>query len=159
VAKTTATVKDFASEDIRHLVEELQIHRIELEIQNDELRRAQLELEAERDRHANLFDISPVGYLTLSEKGLILEANLTGAGMLGVERSYLLGKPLTGYITRDTQDAYYLHRSMLFETKSQQTCELKLVKKTVRNFMLACKVSWWKMPQATSTRFERYLPI
>ena len=79
-----------SSEETRHLLHELRVHQIELEMQNEELRRAQEELEAARARYFDLYDLAPVGYLVLSEKGLILEANLRAATLFGVPRADLL---------------------------------------------------------------------
>lgn len=114
---------------IRELVHELQIHQIELEMQNEELRRVQEELDESRARYFDLFDLAPVGYCTISEKGLILEANLTAAFMLGVERSALVKQPVSRFIVRENQDTYYLLRKRLFETGKPQTCELQMLKK------------------------------
>jgi len=114
--------------------EDLRIHQIELESQNEELRRSQLELEAARDRYSDLYDFAPVGYITISEKGLILEANLTVTTMLGEEKSSMIGKSLSRFITSDTQDVFYLHLKKLLETKSKQTCELRLKKKDDTRF-------------------------
>ena len=127
--KNPDAVKEISTEDFQGLIEELHIHQIELEMQNKELRQAQLELEAVRDRFVDLFDYAPVGYITASEKGLILEANLTVTIMLGVERSVLIGEPFSRFISRDTQDDFYFLVNKLLETKAEQTCELKLVKK------------------------------
>lgn len=85
------------------------MHQIELEMQNEELRRVQQELEASRDRYASLYDFAPVGYLTPSEQGIILEVNRTAAAMLGVERDRLIKQPLPRFIVRKDQDIYYLH--------------------------------------------------
>ncbi|MCP4519125.1 MAG: PAS domain S-box protein, partial [Delftia sp.] len=114
--------------DVERLVHELRVHQIELELQNDELRRAQGELQASRDRYFDLYDLAPVGYFTLSWEGLILEANLTGAAMLGVEIGRLLNKkPLSHFIIRDDQATFLLRHQAAFETGARQTCELGMV--------------------------------
>ena len=110
------------------LLHELQVHQIELEMQNEELRRAQEELEASRARYFDLYDLAPVGYFTLSEQGLILEANLTAARLLGVERSALVKQPLSRFILPEDQDIYYRHRKQLFETGAPQVWELRLLR-------------------------------
>ena len=84
-------------ESMANLIHELQVHQIELKMQNKELRRIQGELEKGRDQYSHLYDFSPVGYVTLTEKGIIHEANLTLASMLGVERSVLVGKPFSSF--------------------------------------------------------------
>jgi PAS domain S-box-containing protein len=120
---------DDTPEQTANLVHELQVHQIELEMQNEELRRAQEELEASRAKYFDLYDLAPVGYFTLSEPGLILEANLTATTMLGVPRSSLVKQPFTHFIYRDDQDTYYLHRKQLFETVAPQVCELRMVRR------------------------------
>ena len=127
-------IKEITTGDVNKLVEDLHVHQIELEIQNEELRRAQSELEVSRDGYSDLYDFAPVGYVTISEKGLILQANLACADMLGVERSSLIGKPFSRFITKDDQDVFYLHRKRLFEKKAKQVCELKLVRKDRTQF-------------------------
>ena len=98
-------------------------------MQNEELRRAQVELDAARARYFDLYDLAPVGYCTVSEQGLILEANLTAASLLGVARGALVGQRLTSFILPEDEDIYYLHRKQLFETGEPQACELRMVKK------------------------------
>ena len=122
-------VREPVYKDYNKLIEELHIHQIELEMQNEELNQAYLELERTQNRYVDLYDFAPVGYITVSEKGMILEANLTISNMLGINRSSLIGKPLGLFITRDTQDDFYFHRQKLFKTKTKQTFELKLIKK------------------------------
>jgi PAS domain S-box-containing protein len=117
------------SKEMQELLHELQVHQIELEMQNDELRRVQQELDASRVKYFDLFDLAPVGYLTLSEKGIILEVNLTATTMLCVDRDHLLRQSLTRFIVREDQDIYYLHRKKLFETQSPQVCELRMKRK------------------------------
>lgn len=115
-------------EEAGRLLHELQVHQMELEMQNEELRRAQSELEASRARYFDLYDLAPVGYFTISEQGLILEANLTGAGLLGVGRSDLVKQPLTRFILPEDQDIYYRHRKQVFETGSPQVYDLRVLR-------------------------------
>jgi len=95
---------------------------------NNELCLAQVELNAARTRYFDLYDMAPVGYCTLSEKGLILEANLTATTLLGVARGALIKQPITWFIHPDDQDIWRLHRKQLFETGEQQECELRMLK-------------------------------
>jgi PAS domain S-box-containing protein len=144
--KETADDKDNLSEktpeDISSLIHELRVHQIELEMQNEELRRIQGELEKARDRYSHLYDFAPMGYFTGTEKGIITEANLTFASMLGAERSVLIGKPFTHFVLKDDQDIYYKHRQRLMEIEEPQMCELRLVKKDAHEFYarLECMV-------------------
>ena len=80
---------DRSAEELLH---ELRVNQVELEMQNDELRRAQAIIEESRDRYVDLYEFSPVGYLTLTRDGMIAEVNLTGAALLGTERSKLIGR-------------------------------------------------------------------
>jgi PAS domain S-box-containing protein len=121
-------------EDVQHLIHELRVHQIELGLQNEDLRRTQEELELSRDRYLGLYDFAPVGYFTVSEVGLILQANLTLATMLGVERRHLLKQPLPHFIFAEDQDIYYLHRRELFETREPQVCEMRMVRKDGSQF-------------------------
>jgi len=112
---------------------ELCVHQIE-EMQNEELRQSQSELDAARKRYFDMYDLAPVGYCTLSEKGLILEANLTAATLLGITRSALIKQPISRFIHKEDQDIYYLHCKQLFETVEPQACELRMVKKVRAQF-------------------------
>ena len=115
-------------EEARLAMHELLVHQIELEMQNDELRRTQVELEAARARYFDLYDLAPLGYCTISVKGMILEANLTAATLIGVARSALVKQPISRFIHKDDQDIYYLHRKHLLETGAPQVCELRMLK-------------------------------
>ncbi|GBC60575.1 hypothetical protein DENIS_1532 [Desulfonema ishimotonii] len=119
---------ELSPEEKDRLLHELQVHQIELEMQNDELRRIQLELETARNRYSDLYDLAPVGYITVSGEGLISEANLTISAMLGVEKSSVIGKPFSRFIASDSQDVYYFHRRKLFKTGCRQICEIELRK-------------------------------
>ena len=113
-------------EATRDLVHELQVHQIELEMQNEELRRAEHELDASRARYFNLYDLAPVGYCSLSEQGLIQQANLAAATLLGAPRSTLVKQPFSRFIFKADQDMWYRHRKMLVETGQAQSLELRL---------------------------------
>lgn len=116
-------------EATQKIVHDLRVHQIELELQNEELRRAQLQLEASRERFVELYDLAPIGYFTLAQTGLIEEANLTAASLFGVERSALIQKPLTRFILPADQDIYYQHRQKLIQSGTRQVCELRLLRK------------------------------
>nr|WP_319563296.1 EAL domain-containing protein [uncultured Rhodoferax sp.] len=109
------------------LLHELQVHQIELEMQNDELRQAHETLEHTRARYFDLYDLAPVGYVTLAGSGRILEANLTVATMLGVHRSALVEHFLHSYVTAQYQQAFYLLQQPLLEGDSNRTCEVQLM--------------------------------
>ena len=117
-----------SAEEARKMVHELRVHQIELEMQNEELRRAQLELDASRARYFDLYDLAPVGYCTLSDTGLILEANLTAATLLGLARSALVKRPISQFTVKADQDVYYLHLKALRASGEPQSCELRMVK-------------------------------
>ena len=115
-------------EETLQTLHELQVHQIELNMQNEELRRKQAELDAAGTRYFDFYDLAPVGYVTVSKEKLILEANLTTASMLGVVRRDLFKRPFSRYILKEDQDVYYLHREHLIKTGEPQECELRMVK-------------------------------
>ncbi len=115
--------------EVRRLLHELRVYQTELEMQNEELRRAQLELEASRAQYFDLYDLAPIGYVTLDQQGLIEKANLTAARLLGLERELLIGEPLTRFIAREEQDSYYLCRKELLKMDGRQACEMRMNKK------------------------------
>jgi signal transduction histidine kinase len=123
---TREELEELGSEGAHDLVHELHVHQIELELQNEELRRAQLALDAARARYFKLYDLAPVGYLTVSEEGLILEANLRASTLLSTLRATLVSSPLTVFIEPDEQDRYYHFRRQVFETGEQLALELRM---------------------------------
>ncbi|MEI6315239.1 MAG: ATP-binding protein [Syntrophus sp. (in: bacteria)] len=127
-------VEALSPAETRKTLHDLRVHQIELEMQNEELRRAQTELETMRARYFDLYDLAPIGYCTLSEKGLILEANLTAANLLGVSRSDLAKQPLSRFVLKEDEDIYYLKGKHLLETGEPQACELRMVKKNGTEF-------------------------
>ena len=126
--------------EISKLIEGLKVYQIELEMQNEALRNSQEELMASRKKYSDLYDFAPVGYFTISEKGLILEANLTGASMLGVERSLLIKKPLSRFMAKEDADKYYIKRRMVSEEKVHETLRVKIIREDGTEFyaLLRC---------------------
>jgi PAS domain S-box-containing protein len=134
----------------RRALHELRVHQVELEMQNEELRRTQVELEVSRARYFDLYDLAPVGYFTLSEQGLILEANLTAAKLLGVARVALVKQPLSRFVLREDQDIYYLHRKALLETGAPQAWELRMLKKDAAPFWVRVEATTAHGPDGAS---------
>ncbi len=113
---------------VRQLVHHLQVHQIELEMQNEELRRTQVELDAARARYFDLYHRAPLGYCTLDREDLFLEANLTLATLLGTARGTLVRQRITRFILDEDQDIYYLFRKRVFQAGAQKTCELRMAR-------------------------------
>ncbi|MFZ4441120.1 MAG: ATP-binding protein [Syntrophales bacterium] len=114
---------------ITRTLHELRVHQIELEMQNKALHQAVKDLEASQARYVNLYDLAPAGYVTVSENGLVISANLTAATLLGVTRDNLARQPLYRFILKEDQDIFYRFRKQLFETGKRQVCELRMLKK------------------------------
>jgi diguanylate cyclase (GGDEF)-like protein/PAS domain S-box-containing protein len=117
-------------EETQKLVHELEVHQIELEMQNEELRRAQEELELSRDKYAELYDFAPVGYFTFDARGVIREVNLAGAQLLGIERRLLANKPFSRFIAEaDGRKIFSNHLESVLQRKGMQRCEVGLTGK------------------------------
>jgi PAS domain S-box-containing protein len=115
-------------EETQRLVHELQVHKIELELQNEELRRSQYELDASRERYFDLYELAPTGFCIFCERGIIEEANLTLAMMLGVDRSRLIQQPFSRFVFKEDQDCFYLNFRQALKSSESQTFELRMVK-------------------------------
>lgn len=120
-------IPNMKPDEVQNLIHELRTHQIELEIQNEELRRSQEELIEMRYKYSDLYDFAPVGYMTVSRTGLILDANLTLADMLRVERRALLKQPLSSFILPIDEDIFYHHRREILESKYRGTCSLRMI--------------------------------
>ncbi|MDP1991102.1 MAG: ATP-binding protein [Syntrophales bacterium] len=129
-AKTAELGPPRTEDDAPRLLHELQVHQIELEMQNAELRLAQEELELSRNTYAELYDFAPVGYFTIDARGLIEGANLKGAHLLGIERGLLLKRPFISFI-EDAADReiFSMYREEVFQKPGTQTCEIRLKRK------------------------------
>jgi PAS domain S-box-containing protein len=112
--------------DILALTHELQVHQIELELQNEELRRAQFDLQLTAERYADLYDFAPVGYLSVDTRGVIGKANLTAGAMLGIERRQLVGAPFNRFILDDDVARYHYLHNRMSDPDQTQNLELRL---------------------------------
>ena len=113
-------------EEVQNLVHELEVHQIELEMQNRELREAQRLLEESRDRYADLYDFAPLGYVTLDKRGCIQEINLAAAKLLGKERKFLLGMPISTFVVQEQKAALRDHLEKCAQGLDKVTSELSI---------------------------------
>jgi len=132
--KTDASAIALSHQETARQLHELQVHQIELEMQNEELRRAQQALETSKASYLDLYDHAPVGYLSISDKGLITRANRTAAHLLGTTSSQLVLQPLSQFIARDDQTAYYQVRKLTLTTQQTQTREIRMVRPNGQHF-------------------------
>jgi PAS domain S-box-containing protein len=118
----------------QRLLHELQVHQVELEMQNTELQEARDRLEILLEKYTDLYDFAPVGYFSLGEQGRILEVNLTGAALLGVERSRLINQPLTRFVTSPSRPGFLAFLERTFAAPGKQVCEAALLKSNATTF-------------------------
>ncbi|HRV91410.1 MAG TPA: ATP-binding protein [Anaerolineae bacterium] len=111
--------------EVHDLIQELTIYQIELELQNEELRRSEQKYQYLYQRYIDLFNLAPIGYIILNNKDRIQEINLTAAQMLGDDRFQLVGKQLTDYVAPDDQDIYYFQRRVRFAIGAPQSYQLR----------------------------------
>ncbi|HEY6872570.1 MAG TPA: ATP-binding protein [Geobacteraceae bacterium] len=116
------------TEEDPRLLHELQVHQIELEMQNAELRQARDEVEATLERYTDLYDFAPVGYFTLDREGTIRAANLTGAGLLGVERARLIGRRFDLLVAAADRPTFATFLGKVFTCQGKESCEVALLK-------------------------------
>jgi two-component system, chemotaxis family, sensor kinase Cph1 len=126
--KSENILSESNDQSTKSLVHELQVHQIELEMQAEELRRAHLLLEESRDRYLDLYEFAPLGYVTLTDKGMVVEANLTSASLLNIERSKLLKARFSKFIGTKDNDVWYRYFTKLLSQKEGQTCSLTLMR-------------------------------
>jgi PAS domain S-box-containing protein len=124
--KSGTDITRMSSQEIQKLLFEFQVHQIELELQNEELNRTHQELLASRDLYANLYNLSPVGYLTLNKDGVILQANLTATRLLNHPIEELINRKLAQYIDASDQDPYYLFLRRLATERTHQSLDVRL---------------------------------
>lgn len=127
-ARVLAEQQAMSQAAMQGLMHELQVHQIELEMQIEELRRTQTELDISQARYLSLYDFAPVGYCSVGGTGRISQSNLTTARMLGANRAVLQGQLFTNFIVPGDQDLFYLFRQRLRINAEPSSCELRLVR-------------------------------
>jgi PAS domain S-box-containing protein len=131
---TAIPMQKLSASDFLNLIQKLKVRLLVLEMRNEELLRIQEALEETRLKYFDLYDNAPVGYFTLDKNGKILDANLTGAGLLGIERSLMVNNPFSQYILKDYRDEFHRHHRKVLETIERQTSDIKLEKKNGDTF-------------------------
>ncbi len=121
-------LEPMSAQAMQRLLHELRVHQIELEMQNDELRQAQLAADESRARYFDLYDLAPVGYCTVNQAGMIVQTNLTLATLTGLARGALVKRQFRHFILKADQDHYHLLRRRLTETGDTQSCELRMLR-------------------------------
>ena len=121
-------------DEMNLLIHDLQVHQIELEMQNDELKLSQEELETAQARYFDFFNMAPVGFFSIDEKKLIVECNHTAVKMLGRDRATIIKQPITKFIMKEDQDIYYLYNKRPNEKNMKQGCDLRMLKNDGSSF-------------------------
>lgn len=124
-----ALVNPQPGEELLHkLLHELQVHQVELKMQNDELRQTQLAMEESRDRYVDLYDFAPIGYITLSREGMISELNLTAADMLGIVRKQLVSRRFSQFVAKEYRECWDKYFINVLQHGQRQRCEVSLLR-------------------------------
>jgi len=126
--KPSKTASQLSETEILKLIHELEVHQIELELQNEELVLAKEQaIEVASQKYSELYDFAPTGYFTLSKEGKIIELNLCGSQMLGKERLLLKNSRFGFFISNDTKPIFNLFLGKVFTSKAKETCEVTLL--------------------------------
>lgn len=127
-------IQDMQTNELNAMLHELQVHQIELEMQNEELKHANSQAENALSKYYELYDLASLGYFTINEQGKILEVNQMGADLLEVKNRHLLNNYFQNYIAEDCLSLYKTFRTKIFESKTKQNCEIRLIKKGKAEF-------------------------
>ena len=126
LARSSGASPEMKKKTLEELVHELRVHQIELEMQNEELKKAHLALEASRDKYVDLYDFAPAGYFTFTHGALVTEVNLTGAALLGVARQKLINSRFRRFVAPEDVERWDRHILSVFQQGKKQSCELVL---------------------------------
>lgn len=119
--------KNYSVDEIQKTFRDLELHQIELEMQNKELSRAYLELNDLKKRYFDLYHLAPIAYLTLGKGGIILEANYKASRLFGLNVQSLIQKTFSSFILKEDQDIYYMYKKNILHEIKRQPCELRML--------------------------------
>ncbi len=137
--------------DLQKLIHELQVHQVELEMQNEELREAQEEIEESRLKYSDLYDFAPIGHFTFSPSGEILEVNLTGANLLGIERAKLIHRSFSVFVEPEFRTYFRDYCRNVLNSDKTERGELKMTREDGKSFYASL--------QSASVRYDNTIRI
>lgn len=135
------SLKALSPREAMRMLHELQVHQIELEMQNEELQRARAALEESQSRYFELYDLAPVAYVTLDDQGRILEVNRAAELLLGAASDAVIMSPISSFVAQDSQDTLYLHQNRLRVGRDPQSCELRMIRHDGETFWASLECS------------------
>ena len=153
-ARKSKVEKARAPMNAARLPHELQVYQVELEMQNAALQEARDRIEAQLEKYTELYDFAPVGYFSLDKPGRIVEVNLTGAALLGIERSRLIGRLFPRYVAPASQPAFQAFFELVFAGNGKQVCEAALLTRGAAPFWASLHAASAISPD-TSQRLAR----
>lgn len=127
-SKPPADLEQLTRQQVRELVHEFEVHKVELQIQNEQLIESRLAAEVSSERYRDLYETAPIGFVTLDPQGGIVESNLPFAAQLGVPRSRLIGRKLASFVAPGSQDRWHLERRALGLSPGRRTFELEFTR-------------------------------
>lgn len=126
-------ISTLSNDDIKKIIHNLEVHKIELEMQNEELKQIYRDLEEERLKFADLYNHAPLGYITINQKQKITQVNETLTEMLGIKKSNILDNSFTNFIHWDDRDIFYLFMLQTHKKNDKHSCQLRLIVSTNRH--------------------------
>ncbi|MCF7971926.1 MAG: PAS domain S-box protein [Methylococcaceae bacterium] len=156
---TQTEALNFSADAVQKLVHEFQVYQIELEMQNEQLRAAQLQLQVSRDRYQTLYDCAPIGFLTLNKEGNITDANLAACALLTYSKSELYGKKYLKYVYSEDQDRFYLFFQQLLKFTGKKTIEIRVKRDDESFISVLCQGYYYYEGHAQRDNNEFFLTL
>ena len=152
--KKEYNMPSIAFKDISNLIHELQVHHIELEIQNEELSQSQIALETMNRKYFDLYNFAPVAYFSCDDKGIIKDVNLEGAALLGLERNNLFSSAFIRFLSPDSRRIFHHHMNKITETLETEKCNLEMIRSNGEQFHAHLETTGVMDGQGNFTEFQ-----